>query len=167
VNGLNAVLPYDWRHFLQTRLTETTHKPPLDGLARAGWHLAFTDEPSQLSGNEQATSKGTDFTYSIGLRLSGKGDITSVLWNGPAFKAGLSRGTKIIAVDGMALDDPGALRDAIKQAQFTTSPIQLIIQDGQHFRNVSIDYHDGLRYPHLQRVPFTPDRLTDIMAPLK
>ena len=30
-----------------------------------------------------------------------------------------------------------------------------------------IDYHDGLRYPHLERVPGTPDRLANILAPRK
>ena len=98
--------------------------------------------------------------------MTSGGEITSVQWNSPAYRAGLSRGTKIIAVDGMALDDPTTLTDAIRQAQFTADPITLIVQDGKHFRNVAIQYHDGLRYPHLQRVPFTPERLADIIAPL-
>ena len=33
------------------------------------------------------------------------------------------------------------------------------------FRTIAFDYHDGLRYPHLERIPGTPDRLGDILAP--
>ena len=34
-------------------------------------------------------------------------------------------------------------------------------------RTVSIDYHDGLQYPHLVRVEGTPDYLSEIIAPRK
>jgi hypothetical protein len=32
---------------------------------------------------------------------------------------------------------------------------------------VSIDYHGGLRYPHLERIAGTADRLDEILAPMK
>jgi hypothetical protein len=31
---------------------------------------------------------------------------------------------------------------------------------------LALDYHDGLRYPHLERVEGTPDRLDDILKPM-
>ena len=34
-------------------------------------------------------------------------------------------------------------------------------------KSIAIDYHRGLRYPSLQRVEGTPDRLDDILAPSK
>ena len=49
-------------------------------------------------------------------------------------------------------------------AKAGAAPIELLLRDGKHFRNVKIDYHGGLRYPHLERVPNTPDRLDDILA---
>jgi hypothetical protein len=30
---------------------------------------------------------------------------------------------------------------------------------------LSLDYHDGIRYPHLERIEGTPDMLAAIMAP--
>jgi predicted metalloprotease with PDZ domain len=167
VTALNATMPYDWQNFLDTRLNHVTQQPPLDGLTRAGWKLTFTDEPSSLIKSREAAGKSADLNYSIGLGITAKGDIGAVRWDSPAYRAGLSRGTEIIAVNGLAFDSPATLKDAIKLAHGTTAPITLIIKDGRHFRTVSIDYHDGLRYPHLERIPNTPDRLADIIAPLK
>ncbi len=47
-----------------------------------------------------------------------------------------------------------------------SDPIALIVSNGERFRTVEIDYHDGLRYPHLERVEGAPARLDDILAPL-
>jgi predicted metalloprotease with PDZ domain len=167
VTALNATMSYDWQGFLDARLTRVTRQPPLDGLARAGWKLVFTDEPSALTKSRQEASKIADFIDSVGIGVTANGEIASVLWDSAAYRAGLSRGTAIIAVNGLAFDSPATLSDAIRQAHGTSTPIVLIIKDGRHFRIVSIDYHDGLRYPHLGRVANTPDRLLDIIAPLK
>jgi predicted metalloprotease with PDZ domain len=90
-----------------------------------------------------------------------------VQWDGPAFQAGLARGTKLLAVNGTALDDASDLAAAITRAKTDKAPIELLIRDGKHFRTLKVDYHGGLRYPHLERIPGTPDRLDDILAPLK
>ena len=44
------------------------------------------------------------------------------------------------------------------------TPIEFIVRSGDRFRTVRIDYHNGLRYPHLERDPATPARLDDIIA---
>jgi hypothetical protein len=43
--------------------------------------------------------------------------------------------------------------------------IEMIVKDGDQYRTVAFDYHDGLRYPHLERIEGTPDRLGDILTP--
>ena len=35
-----------------------------------------------------------------------------------------------------------------------------------YYKVVKLDYHDGLRFPHLERVQGTPDRLDDIVKPM-
>ena len=40
-----------------------------------------------------------------------------------------------------------------------------ILKNGDVFKTVRFDYHDGLRYPHLERIEGTPDRLGDILSP--
>jgi predicted metalloprotease with PDZ domain len=98
--------------------------------------------------------------------MGGEGKINAVSWGSPAFKAGFAKGGKIIAINGLAYDDSSDLADAIKLAQGGKTPIEILVQDANHFRTLRIDYHDGLRYPHLERVPNVPDRLDDILAPL-
>ena len=39
------------------------------------------------------------------------------------------------------------------------------MKNGERFRTIRIDYHDGLRYPRLERNAATPARLDDILAP--
>jgi predicted metalloprotease with PDZ domain len=108
---------------------------------------------------------GLDCWYSIGLRLGGDGRIADVRWNGPADKARLAPGEKIIAVDGQIYSDD-ALRTAIREAKGGTAPIHLIVQADNFVSNAEIDYHDGERFPALERVEGTPAYLDDIIKPL-
>jgi hypothetical protein len=40
----------------------------------------------------------------------------------------------------------------------------LIVKTGERYRVVAIDYHDGLRYAHLERDASVPARLDEILA---
>ena len=87
-------------------------------------------------------------------------------WDGPAFNAGLGSGTTIIAVNGMAYDG-AVLEEAIKAAKTDTAPIELMVKEFDRYRTVKIDYHGGLRHPHLQRIEGKPDYLTPILTARK
>lgn len=163
VAGLNAVMPYDWARFLNERINEVAPKFPLDGLTRGGYRLAYTETPTDYWTQNEANRKTLDLTYSIGLALNREATITGVLWDGPAFKAGLTVGGKLIAVNGVAYD-ADLLKEAITAAK-AGPPVSLIVKDGDHFRVVAIDYHGGLKYPRLERIEGTPDRLSAIYAP--
>jgi predicted metalloprotease with PDZ domain len=167
VTALNGVQPNDWADFLHARLDGHGPGAPLDGLTRGGWRLVYTAEPSALEKSAEGSQSVHNFIFSIGLSLKGEGEISSVLWNSPAFAAGIAEGTKLIAINGLAYDSASQLGDAITAAKSNIAPIELLLRDGQHFRSVKIDYHSGLRYPHLERIPGSPDRLDDILAPLK
>jgi hypothetical protein len=39
------------------------------------------------------------------------------------------------------------------------------VKQGGWYSTVSIAYYDGLKYPHLERIPGTTDMLTQIMTP--
>jgi predicted metalloprotease with PDZ domain len=166
VATLNSVAPYDWAGFLRTRLLGHGPGAPLDGIARGGYRLIYTDTPSSYEKSANARRKSEDFTYSIGLNLNHEGAIGDVLWNSPAFKVGLIAGAQIVAVNGVAFD-PEDLKTAITAAKAGSAPIELLIKDGKRYRTVAIDYHGGLRYPHLERDPAVPARLDDILAPRK
>jgi predicted metalloprotease with PDZ domain len=162
VATLSRVVAHDWASFLKTRLEGHGPGAPLDGLARGGYRLVYTDAPTDYFRETEAGRKITDLTYSIGVVLGREGDLRNVHWEGPAFKAGLSIGDRIVAVNGLAFDVE-RLKSAITAAKGQTRPIELIVRSGERFRTVSVAYDGGLRYPRLERVPGAPDRLGDIL----
>jgi predicted metalloprotease with PDZ domain len=166
VRTLNAVQPYDWAGFLRTRLESHGPGAPLDGLARGGYRLVYTDTDTDYARLNEARRKFVNLSFSLGLMVGKDGALIDVMWNGPAFKAGLIQGDQIIAVNGYAYDAE-KLKEAIKAAKGKADPIELLIKAGSRYRTVSVDYHEGLRYPHLERVAGTPARLDDILSPRK
>jgi predicted metalloprotease with PDZ domain len=166
VAALNKVQPYDWATFLRTRVEDIAPKAPLDGLARAGWKLVYTDTPSEASKNADERIKGADFSYSLGFAVKADGGILNVVWDGPGFQAGLAANSSIVAVNNRAYK-PEVLKAAIKDAKGSTAPISLLVKKGNVFRTIALDYHDGPRYPHLERIPGTKDRLDTILRAVK
>ncbi len=166
VATLNKVQPYDWATFLKTRLEGHGPGAPLDGLKRGGYRLVYTDQTTEYGRAVEMGRKYTDLTYSLGMMVGRDGAISEVLWEGPAFKAGLTSGGQIIAVNGVAYDSD-TLKGAVRAAKGTAEPIELIVKVADRYKVVRIDYHDGLRYPHLERDPSVPARLDDILAPRK
>jgi predicted metalloprotease with PDZ domain len=164
VAGLNGVQPYDWASFLHARLKGHGPGAPLDGLARGGYRLVYSDTESPYLKSAEALRKTTDLSYSIGVIIGKDGVLGDVAWDGPAFKAGLTADTQIIAVNGETYD-ADALKDAITAAHGTAAPLQLLVKNNDIFRTVTIDYHDGLRYPHLERVGGAAPRLDAILQP--
>lgn len=49
--------------------------------------------------------------------------------------------------------------------RFSKAPITLLIKRGDRYNDLAVDYHGGLRYPHLERVPGTPPLLDALLAP--
>ena len=86
-----------------------------------------------------------------------------MLWGSPAYEAGIGAGWDLIAVNDTAASAE-VLRDAVTAAKGGEAPITLILKNGTRFRTVALNYHGGLRYPRLERVEGTPDRLGDIFA---
>lgn len=164
VNALNAVEPYDWAAFFRQRLDGAGIPAPLDGLRRGGYRLVYTDKPSDFQKDADGKLKRTNLIYSIGVIVKDKdGSVEVSSWGSPAFKAGVTEATQILAVNGIAYD-ADVLGDAIRAAQMTRSPIELIVKNGDRFRVARLEYYDGLRYPHLERNPSIPPRLDDILA---
>src|SRR4029450_9082952 len=116
--------------------------------------------------DNETSRKMVDLTYSVGVTLNREGKITGALWESPAYKAGLTVGDQILAVNGIAYD-ADRLKESITAAKAGKEPITFIVKDGDHYRGVAVDYHDGLRYPRLERIEGKPDLLSRIYEPLK
>ncbi|WP_217694587.1 hypothetical protein, partial [Serratia marcescens] len=95
---LNKIVPYDWAGFLRQRITETGKPAPINGFAMNGYKLVYTDTPTPTF--KQGEKGSTNVTYSLGLSVSNSGEVTSSIWDSPAFKAGIDVGTQIQAVNG-------------------------------------------------------------------
>ena len=169
VADLNQVMPYDWAKFLHDHVDRINPRADLDGIERGGYKLVFKDKPNASARTMAAAfarfGAGIDVWYSLGLRISGDGNISDVRWNGPSDKARLAPGYKVLAVNGRAFS-ADALRSAIREAKGTTEPIRLIVQSESWVNNFNLDYHDGERYPVLERIEGTPAYLDDITKPL-
>jgi len=163
VQTLNTVQPHDWGKFLRTRLDAVGAEAPLDGIARGGYKLVYTEAPSTYFRDSETRRRVTDLTYSLGLTVGREARLTDVLWEGPAFAAGLTVGVQLVAVNGMTYDSD-RLKTAIKNAKGANEPIELIVKNGERYRTIRIDYHDGLRYPRLERTNAPSASLDTILA---
>ncbi|MFO1018350.1 MAG: hypothetical protein U1E03_12175 [Hyphomonadaceae bacterium] len=164
VANLNAVMPYDWTTFLRERFEAAGTEPPLDGLERGGWRLVYREERSGYQRAAESYGKSASFAYSIGLGFGDGNTVTSVQWDSPAFNAGITTGAQVLAVNGENYSAE-VLRRAITAAKDTTTPIELIVRNGDTYRTIQLDYHDGLRFPHLERIPGRRDWISRILAP--
>jgi predicted metalloprotease with PDZ domain len=165
VENLNAVVPYDWAGFLRKLLTSKSAHAPGDGITQGGYRVVYTDTPGDYINAREATSGDADAWWTIGINVTSDGHIDDVLMGSPSDKAGLGPGMQIIAVNGRQYA-ASLLGDAITAAKGTTAPIEFIVENTGYFKTVKLDYHDGLRFPHLERVDGTPDYLDEILAPM-
>ncbi|WP_343521008.1 PDZ domain-containing protein [Sphingomonas sp.] len=161
---LNAIQPYDWASFLKTRLNGLSERAPLAGFTANGYRLIYTDEPTAAFKDSEKRASRTDLSYSLGLSMAKGGAIGSVTWDSPAFEAGLDLGDTIVAVNGREYSDD-RLKDAVKAAKGTKDPIKLLVKSGTRYRELAIDYHDGLRYPRLEKIGTGEGGLDRLLAP--
>jgi predicted metalloprotease with PDZ domain len=163
VSTLNSVQPGDWATFLHARLEDHAKGAPLDGLTRGGYRLVYNDVENEFQKGNEKIRKNTGLAFSLGTIIDKDNIVTEVFWDSPAFKAGVTVGMKVMAVDGDAFDAT-ALKDAIRWAQASKAPIELLVEDNKQFRTIRIAYHDGLRYPHLAETGSEPRSLDAILT---
>jgi predicted metalloprotease with PDZ domain len=174
VRDLNEVVKYDWTSFLHDRIDLTNPHADFDGITRGGYKIAYEDHPSGalaalLHSGGRRGGGGPFVWYSLGLQLGADGTIYDVRVGGPADKAKLAPGQKLIAVNGLVFSS-----DALHQALIDTKtggakasePIHFLMQSEQYITPVNVDYHDGERYPVMVRVDGTKDYLDEITTPL-
>jgi len=176
IRDLNEVVKYDWAGFFHDRVDLINPHVDLDGITRGGYKLVYQDHPTKFDAGRR--NSGPNVWFSLGLRLSSDGTITDVRWGGPADKAKLAPGQKIIAINGHIFSDTSEdndtdhpigtnpLHDAIVAAQKSPDPIHFLIQTESWIRSIDVDYHDGERFPTMVRVDNTKDYLDEIITPL-
>jgi predicted metalloprotease with PDZ domain len=165
VAALNTVQPFDWAGFLRARVYDVAPQTPENGFTQGGYRLVYNDnQPDWMKHADM--SRGASFATSLGFSLKADGSLNDVVWNSVAFKAGITPDMQLQAVNDQKFTVEG-LREVILASEKSKAPIKLLLKRGDEFRTISLDYHGGLRYPHLEKVEGTPDRLDAILAPSK
>jgi predicted metalloprotease with PDZ domain len=172
IKAMNTVQAYDWAGFFGARVYEVAPEVPENGFKQGGYRLIYNDqEPDYVKHGDP--TRPTSFATSLGFTLGGQGGpnagppgtITEVWWDSPAFKAGITPDMQLQAVNDRAFSVPN-LRQAIVAAEKGNAPIRLLLKREDQFVAITLDYHGGLRYPHLERVEGTPDLLDTVLAPV-
>jgi predicted metalloprotease with PDZ domain len=160
VRELNQVTPYDWAGFFNQRLTSNAPEAPIGGIENSGWKLEFTPEKPKTGRTGPRAPNNT--IYTIGLTVNPEGMVTDSIYDGPAFKAGITSGMKIAGVNGR-LFTTESLADAISRSKDESKGIELLVINADYYKTCTVDYHGGDRYPHLVRDESKPDYLDEIV----
>ncbi len=87
-----------------------------------------------------------------------------VIPGSPAYQAGAGPGMKLVAVNGRRWSKQG-LRDALRASHNSQQSLELLVEDAQFFKTLSIPYHGGEQNPHLERITGQDDLLGKILEP--
>ena len=164
VAGLNAIAPNDWRGLLTTRLTSLSPHAPLGGIENGGWKLVYNEAPNEIGEAAEEAYGHMNLRDSMGLSVNEEGAIGDVIHGRPAYNAGIGPGMRIVAVNGRQFS-PAVMGEAIETAKSGSEPINLLVANGVYMKSYAVDYHGGLRFPHLERMESQPDLLSDIAKP--
>ncbi|WP_066114595.1 MULTISPECIES: M61 family metallopeptidase [Sphingomonadales] len=163
VAALNAVQPYDWQGFFQSRVFEVTPEVGKQGFALGGYELVYVPEASNFIRSGEAASGTTDLSHSIGLIVEKDGKIAQVMWGSPAFDAGMTVGDQITGVAGRDYSGE-ALKSAVA-ATTSTGSVQLLVKRGKRYRETALSYRGRLRYPALRKTGQGETGLDRLLAP--
>ncbi len=164
VKTLNAVQPYDWADYLKRHVYDVAATPPLEGFTKGGYDLVFTEQPTNWITLAEKKGKFTDLTYSGGLVVGSDGSVSTVIWDSAAFNAGITVGSEIVAVNGRKYSGD-ALKSAITAAKGSAPSVKLLIKDGDVYRTVDLNWHEGLKYPRLVKTGKGAGTLDALLAP--
>lgn len=164
VKALDSVVKHDWQAFLERHISVTEGDGPLDGIARAGWKLAYADKPGDLFKARESDEKAINLSASIGLLVGEDGKVTDVIPGKAADKAGIGPGMKILGVNDRRFNTE-RFREAIAATAKGQQKLRLLVENQEYFRTVTLAYADGDRYPQLQRIEGKNDLLAEIFRP--
>jgi len=155
VAGLNGIQQFDWEDFLAIRIDQIASDPLVAGLQMAGYRLSWSDQPSEWHRCDQKHHSYCDLTFSVGLKVGLSQKVIEVIWDSPAFDAGLFVGTVLLKVDGegyshnVFLAKVGAHVDG-------PDPIMLTVRQHGVEREVALEWQKGHRFPVLEQVARRP-----------
>jgi len=166
VTALNAIATNDWKKFFEVRIHSHGPGAQLAGLERSGWKIVFNATMNEHEKSEESAGHLVDTEFSLGFSAHYPGsensdEVADVVFGSPAAKGGLAPGMKLVAVNGRKWN-PDILREAILAAKSSKEPIELLVENEDFYQTVKVDWHEGERYPHLERIVGKADLLGEI-----
>jgi predicted metalloprotease with PDZ domain len=163
VGTLTRIVEHDWAALLIKELRNRDPGAPLQGLERGGYRLVYREYRNDFCKSFDALSGGIDMRFSIGLNIGADGTIQEVLWDSAAFHAGLTAGAIIQSVEGGAYSAE-AIGNAVDKARGGNSiGLRVRSRPQSRSRDVTLNYRDGHRFPHLEPIPGARARLDEIL----
>jgi predicted metalloprotease with PDZ domain len=95
--------------------------------------------------------------------LNGDGLIIDILPEMPASRVGLGPGMKVVTVNGQEYFGE-LLREEVRKTK-TGGSLELTVRNGRSISNYKLNYHEGEKYPVLQRNS-QATLIDDILKPL-
>ncbi|MBH1992989.1 MAG: M61 family metallopeptidase, partial [Sphingomonadaceae bacterium] len=164
IKTLNDVVPYDWAGFFTKYVDSTTKETPKGGFTMGGYKLVYGETPGAITKAAEGAQKMVDQSFGAGLIVKNDGEISGVIWDSAAFKAGLAIGSKIVAVNGDEFSGD-VFKNAITQAKDPKKPVQIILRQDKYYRTLTLDYSGGLRYPRLEKTGEGEGSLDKLLQP--
>jgi predicted metalloprotease with PDZ domain len=165
---LASVVPGDWRALIHRHLDSLGPQALLEALTASGWQLTYSAEKNTYLEAAQKRRKEANRAWSIGLLISDKaedhGQIIETVEDGAAARAGAGPGMRILGVNGRKYSAE-ILDAALVAAHASKKPIELMVEDADYFKVLSVAYFDGPRWPHLTRLEGHADVLSAVLKP--
>jgi predicted metalloprotease with PDZ domain len=162
VKTLNDLVPFDWNGLFAERVDRVAPRLPMSGVERAGWKLVYNDKPNAAMADDESRRENHDWRFSLGISVNKRDEVTEVLPDSPAGRAGVVAGVKLLGVGGHVYT-ARAVAAALAEAKGGSAALEVVVADGDALRTYRLDYHDGPRFPHLERIEGRPDGLADIL----
>lgn len=159
---LNDIVAHDWALFFQAHVLDITPEVNVHGIGRAGYHLSFSDEPSELQTKKAGQMQAIEM--SVGVSVDEHGKILDLRRFSAADRAKLAP-TQTITHVGDEEFTIGRFLDQLGSCKEPGSVLSVRMQQDEDAWTQGIQYTGGLRYPKLQRHQGTQDVLTSILAP--
>ncbi len=159
---LNGIYPYDWKNFFQKRAQQPMEGLSLEAVHNCGYKVAFTSEPNSYQ-KEMLKEKGIIHAIdSLGLEINLAGQITTIIPESPADRAGVSPTAKVAAVNNKKLSQKN-LEEALSESVDKKS-LDLLLCEKDFLYTKTVSYDGGVKYFQLERNLDKPDLLSKIMG---
>jgi predicted metalloprotease with PDZ domain len=150
IGTLKTIADYDWDSLLRERVEQTNSEVTKEGFTLGGYRLVYGLLPNAGIRAAETTGKYVDQSFGTGLTVGDDGTIRTVVWDSPAFKAGIALGDVVTAI-GDTEYSAEAFRNAVRGTA-ERKPLTMTIRRDKRYRTITLDYFDGLRYPRLEKL---------------